>query len=490
VEAVTLTVILTVVLALFFDFTNGFHDTANAMATPIATGALKPRVAVILAACLNLVGAFLSTEVAKTISGGIILEDRLARDEFPAIILAGLVGAIAWNMLTWLLGLPSSSSYALFGGLIGATIVGVGAYAIDFGVLLSKVVLPALVAPVTAGIIAFCATRVAYAVTRRYDGRPDGRSGFRWGQIVTSSLVALAHGTNDAQKTMGVITLAFIAAGWQSAAHPEPALWVVFACALAIALGTYSGGWRIIRTLGRGLTDVKPAQGFAAETSTAATILASSAFGFALSTTQVASGSVIGSGLGRRGSRVRWGTAGRIVVGWLLTLPAAAVVGAIAALFVVWWGMWGVFMDALLAVAVVVFVFSLSRRNRVHADNALEPELGATPLRPDVSEVASSGLAVAVPAAPTPTRRQRAILLEQERLRIEAENLQIRAALAAERQERIKVELLALQEAEAREAEEAARIAAEHRADREAAQRAKIEKALRKAEKRAKRGRK
>ena len=489
-EAVTLTVILTVVLALFFDFTNGFHDTANAMATPIATGALKPRVAVILAACLNLVGAFLSTEVAKTISGGIIHEDHLTPDAFPAIIFAGLVGAITWNMLTWLLGLPSSSSHALFGGLIGATLVGAGIYAIDFGVLLSKVVLPALVAPLTAGIIAFCATKVAYVVTRRYDGRPDGRSGFRWGQIITSSLVALAHGTNDAQKTMGVITLAFIAVGWQSSAHPEPMVWVVIACALAIALGTYTGGWRIIRTLGKGLTDVKPAQGFSAETSTAATILASSAFGFALSTTQVASGSVIGSGLGRRGSRVRWNTVGRIVVGWLLTLPAAAIVGAISAFFVVWWGLWGVLANAVLATAVVLLVFRLSRRSRVHAHNALDEETAPAGPRPSFSEVATSALAVDVPETPSPTRRQRAILLEKERLRVEAENLQIRAALAAERQERIKVELLALQEAEAREAEATARVAAERRAKEADAERERIEKALRKAEKQAKRGRK
>jgi len=488
VEPVTLTVVLTVVLALFFDFTNGFHDTANAMATPIATGALKPRVAVILAACLNLVGAFLSTEVAKTISGGIIHEDQLTPEAFPAIIFAGLVGAITWNMLTWLLGLPSSSSHALFGGLIGATLVGVGVYAIDFGVLLSKVVLPALVAPLTAGIIAFCATKVAYAVTRRYDGRPDGRSGFRWGQIVTSSLVALAHGTNDAQKTMGVITLAFIAVGWQQADHPEPMLWVILACALAIALGTYTGGWRIIRTLGKGLTDVKPAQGFSAETSTAATILASSAFGFALSTTQVASGSVIGSGLGRRGSRVQWSTVGRIVIGWLLTLPAAAIVGAIAAFFVVWWGLWGVLANAVLAAAIIAGVFRLSRRSRVHAGNALDTDTAPPAHRPDVSEVATSALAVKVPAAPHPTRRQREILLEKERLRMEAENLQIRAALAAERQERIKVELLALQEAEAREAEATARLDAERRAREADAERERVAKALKKAEKHAKRG--
>lgn len=394
-ETATLIVVLVIALALFFDFTNGFHDTANAMATPIATGALKPKVAVLLAACLNLVGAFLSTEVAKTISGGIVREDEISASIFPAIIFAGLIGAITWNMLTWLLGLPSSSSHALFGGLIGATLVGASAAAINFGTVMSKVVLPAVIAPLTAGIIAFAATKIAYAVTRRYDSKPDGRDGFRWGQIFTSSLVALAHGTNDAQKTMGVITLAMITVGWQSAAHHEPQTWVVVACAFTIALGTYMGGWRIIRTLGKGLTDVKPAQGFSAESSTAATILASSALGFALSTTQVASGSVIGSGLGRRGSKVRWRTAGRIMVGWLLTLPAAGAVGALAALLVVWFGqLVGVLIGAALAVIIVLAIFIRSRRNEVTAGNAM-------------ADVAESGTAVKVKRNPPPTRRQR-----------------------------------------------------------------------------------
>ena len=391
--------VLVIVLALFFDFTNGFHDTANAMATPIATGALKPKVAVLLAAILNLVGAFLSTEVSKTISHGIIREDEISRTIFLPLIFAGLIGAITWNMLTWLLGLPSSSSHALFGGLIGATIVGAGWMAIDYAVVLGKVILPAVLAPLTAGIIAFAATRLAYAVTRRFDSKPDGRDGFRWGQIFTSSLVALAHGTNDAQKTMGVITLTLIVAGLQSGERTEPQLWVIFACAITIALGTYMGGWRIIRTLGKGLTDVKPAQGFSAETSTASTILASSALGFALSTTQVASGSVIGSGLGRRGSHVRWRTAGRIMVGWLLTLPAAGAVGALAAVVVAWLGGWGILLDAVAAVIVILVIFGLSRRNRVTAANAM-------------SEVAESGAAVDVTQAPPPTRRQRAVALQ------------------------------------------------------------------------------
>ncbi|MGP6171349.1 anion permease [Microbacterium sp. A196] len=400
-ETAVLIVVLVILLALFFDFTNGFHDTANAMATPIATGALKPKTAVLLAACLNLVGAFLSTEVSKTVSHGIINESAILESGaqlFLSVIFAGLIGAITWNMLTWLLGLPSSSSHALFGGLIGATLVGVGVGGIDFGMVLSKIVLPALIAPLTAGVIAFIATKIAYSITRRYDGKPDGRSGFRWGQIFTSSLVALAHGTNDAQKTMGVITLALITVGWQSSDHADPYLWVIIACAVTIALGTYLGGWRIIRTLGKGLTEVKPAQGFAAESSTAATILASSALGFALSTTQVASGSVIGSGLGRRGSSVRWRTAGRIAMGWLLTLPAAAAVGALAALLVVWLGGWGVMIDAVLALVIIIGLYLRSRKNAVTSDNAM-------------SDVAESGHAVEHPDVPPPTRRQSRIEL-------------------------------------------------------------------------------
>ena len=401
-ETATLIVVLVIVLALFFDFTNGFHDTANAMATPIATGALKPKVAVLLAAVLNLFGAFLSTEVSQTISHGIIREDQIDSDAFLPLIFAGLIGAITWNMFTWLLGLPSSSSHALFGGLIGATIVGAGWMAIDYSVVLSKVILPAVLAPLTAGLIAFTATRLAYAITRRYDTKPDGRDGFRWGQIFTSSLVALAHGTNDAQKTMGVITLTLIIAGWQSSAQTEPQLWVILACGITIALGTYMGGWRIIRTLGKGLTDVKPAQGFSAESSTASTILASSALGFALSTTQVASGSVIGSGLGRRGSTVRWRTAGRIMLGWLFTLPAAGAVGGVMALMVAWLGGVGILIDAVFAVVVILTIFGLSRRNAVTAANAM-------------SEVAESGNAIKVKRNPPPTRRQRAAMRSEAR---------------------------------------------------------------------------
>ncbi len=259
-------VALVISLALFFDFTNGFHDTANAMATPIATGAIKPKTAVALAAVLNLVGAFLSTEVAKTVSGGIIKEGSDGVQITPDIIFAGLMGAILWNMITWLKGLPSSSSHALFGGLIGAAIAGIGIHSINFESLLQKIILPAVFAPVIAGGVAYLCTRLAYALTSRHDPETGDkltqkRGGFRTGHVFTSSLVALAHGTNDAQKTMGIITLVLISAGTQPAGS-GPEWWVITACAFAIAIGTYSGGWRIIRTMGSGLTEVKPAQGF------------------------------------------------------------------------------------------------------------------------------------------------------------------------------------------------------------------------------------
>jgi PiT family inorganic phosphate transporter len=362
-------VALVIALALFFDFTNGFHDTANAMATPIATGALKPKVAVAIAAILNLVGAFLSTEVAKTISGGLIKEGEDGVQITPVLILAGLIGAIVWNLITWLLGLPSSSSHALFGGLIGATIVGAGLAAIDGSVLVSKILIPAVLAPITAGFVSFLATKLAFAITRKRE-----RDGFKKGQIFTSSLVSLAHGTNDAQKTMGVITLTLIAAGYQEVGT-GPELWVIASCAIAIAAGTYSGGWRIIRTMGRGITDVEPAQGFAAEAATTATILASSHLGFALSTTQVASGSVVGTGIGRKGASVRWRTAGRIALGWLITIPAAGAVGALAA-FIASFGVWGVLLDVALAVVAITGIFLWSRRSHVDHRNLHQPEPG------------------------------------------------------------------------------------------------------------------
>ena len=244
-------VIAVVLTALVFDFTNGFHDTANAMATSIATGALRPRVAVVLAGVLNLVGAFLSVQVALTISSGLVDEARIT----PAVIFGGLVGAILWNLVTWLLGLPSSSSHALFGGLIGATWVFAGTGAINFSTVAGKVLLPLALSPVVAGVVALSATWIAYRIAARGDRHTITR-GFQRAQIVSASMIALAHGTNDAQKTMGVITLTLITVGLLPA-HSAPPLWVVVAAGLAIAAGTAMGGWRIIRTLGYRISDIE-----------------------------------------------------------------------------------------------------------------------------------------------------------------------------------------------------------------------------------------
>jgi len=363
---VLITVILVIVVALVFDFTNGFHDTANAMATSVATGALKPRVAVGISAVLNLVGAFLSTEVAKTISDGIINEGENGVEITPTLIFAGLIGAVLWNLATWYLGLPSSSTHALFGGLIGAAIIGAGFGAVNFSVVLSKILLPAIISPVVAGVIALAATYFAYVITKQARAR-GSEAGFRHGQTVSASLVSLAHGTNDAQKTMGVITLTLVAAGYQDAGGAPP-FWVILACGLAIALGTYLGGWRIIRTVGKRITDIKSPQGFAAETSSAATILVSSHLGFALSTTQVTSGAIVGAGLGKKLASVHWGIVGRIVIAWGVTLPAAALVGGLAA-WAATTSLVGLILVAVLGAAAGVGLYLLARRHPVTHEN-------------------------------------------------------------------------------------------------------------------------
>lgn len=319
--------VIVVLTALAFDFTNGFHDTANAMASSIATGALKPKTAVALSASLNLVGAFLSIEVAKTVGTGLVdLETAGGGSSLMLIVFTGLVGAILWNVLTWLLGLPSSSSHALFGGLIGATLASLGTSGVLWNGVLMKIIVPALLAPLIAGIIAYISTRVVYRVTVAV---PENRKkkNFRFGQISAASLMSLAHGTNDAQKTMGVIFLALVAAQEIDPSADIP-FWVRLVCAVAIALGTYLGGWRIIKTLGKGIVDIEGPQGFSADGSSAAIILTSSHFGMALSTTHVATGSIIGSGIGRRVA-VKWSTARRMVVAWTITLPAAGSVGAL-----------------------------------------------------------------------------------------------------------------------------------------------------------------
>ena len=355
-------VIVVIVVALIFDFTNGFHDSANAMAGPIATGALRPRTAVILAALLNVIGACLSTEVAKTISGG-FFDDALIT---VPIILAGLLGAIIWNLMTWLLGLPSSSSHALFGGLIGAVIVGAGISSVHGWVIVSKVLLPAIVAPLVAGIGAALATRLAYRITRKTPSA-QSNSGFKYGQAFTASMVALAHGTSDGQKTMGVITLVLIAANLQPSGTGPP-LWVIITAGLAIGLGTYSGGWRIMRTMGKGIVEIETPQGAASGAATSATILASAHLGFGLSTTHVSTGSILGSGVGREGAEVRWSVARRMMVAWLLTLPGAALVGGLAALLADQ-GVPGVVALMLLLAGACLVIYVFSRRHRItHAN--------------------------------------------------------------------------------------------------------------------------
>ncbi|MBT2231449.1 inorganic phosphate transporter [Nonomuraea sp. NEAU-A123] len=361
-EHVTFLVVVVIITALAFDFTNGFHDTANAMATSIATGALRPKVAVAISGVLNIVGAFLSVEVAKTISGGIV-DDKLVT---PPMVFAGLIGAILWNLLTWLFGLPSSSSHALFGGLIGAVWVGAGMRGVHFDTVLQKILIPALASPLIAGFVAMTATYLAYTITAKARHDSVTRT-FRFGQIVSASLVSLAHGTNDAQKTMGVITLTLISTG-TLASGSGPPIWVIAAAGVTIGLGTYLGGWRIIRTMGKGITEIESPQGFAAEASATTVILASSHLGFALSTTQVVSGAILGTGLGRRLAQVRWGLAGRMALAWLLTLPAAAAVGGVAAA-VATTGTLGVTIAALVALAASAGLYAASRRDPVHAGN-------------------------------------------------------------------------------------------------------------------------
>jgi PiT family inorganic phosphate transporter len=373
VSAIVVVVVLT---ALVFDFTNGFHDTANAMATSIATGALRPKVAVTVAGCLNLLGAFLSVEVAKTISGGLVDETLVN----PVVIFAGLVGAILWNLTTWFLGLPSSSSHALFGGLIGATWVAGGLDAIHLDAVLNKVVVPAVLSPVVAALIAVAVTYLAFRVTARADPAVTSR-GFKLGQTVSASMVALAHGTNDAQKTMGVITLTLITAG-MLAPGSAPPFWVVLSAGLAIAAGTYMGGWRIIRTLGGRVSAIDTVQGFTAESTSTAVILASTHLGLPLSTTQVCTGSIFGAGAGRRLASVHWGVAGRIVLAWSFTLPAAAVVGA-GASWVAATGTVGVIIVAVGGLATGSGIYLASRRSPITAANVNDVP------RPPVLDVAA-----------------------------------------------------------------------------------------------------
>ena len=358
--------VIVVITALAFDFTNGFHDTANAIATSVSTRAMSPRFAVALSAILNFAGAFISLKVAATVGSGIV--DAGAVD--TTVVFAGLVGAIAWNLATWWLGLPSSSSHALIGGLVGAAFVANGAEVINGDGIIEKVLVPAAVAPVLAFVVAAIAIVIAYNVVGRVRPGPVNR-GYRLGQIVTGSMFSLAHGTNDAQKTMGIITLALIAHGDLPADRFDVPFWVIASSATAIALGTYSGGWRIIRTMGSRIIKMDPAQGFSAQGAGAAVVLTASHLGFPLSTTHVISGAVMGAGAAKRLSAVRWGLAGNIAVAWLLTLPAAALIGALvyAISSVFGSGALGplVVAVALLAVLAVVFARRVAQHRPVAA---------------------------------------------------------------------------------------------------------------------------
>jgi PiT family inorganic phosphate transporter len=319
-------IILVIVVgtALAFDFTNGFHDTANAIATSVSTRAMSPRFAIALSAVLNFAGAFISLKVAATVGSGIV--DAGAID--TTVVFAGLVGAIAWNIATWWAGLPSSSSHALIGGLIGSAFAADGASVINGDGIVEKVLVPAAVAPVLAFVVAATAIIHIYWLVGGLRPGPVNR-GYRLGQIVSGSMFSLAHGTNDAQKTMGIITLALIAHGNLPADQFDVPFWVILTSAAAIALGTYTGGWRIIRTVGSRIIKMDPAQGFSAQGAGAAVVLTASHLGFPLSTTHVITGGVMGAGAAKRLSAVRWGLAGNIVLAWVLTLPAAALIGAL-----------------------------------------------------------------------------------------------------------------------------------------------------------------
>jgi PiT family inorganic phosphate transporter len=317
--------VVIVAVALAFDFTNGFHDTANAVATSVSTRALTPRVAVLIAALMNFLGAFTSTKVAKTVGDGLINTDQ--GRVTGHLILAALVGAIVWNLFTWSLGLPSSSSHALVGGLVGAALAAGGSDPVKWDGIWNKVAWPGLASPLIGFLIAGVIMLVILWAFRRVRPTPLNR-GFRLLQILSGSFMAFAHGTNDAQKTMGVIALALFASGHTS--HPtDIPTWVIATAAAAIAAGTYVGGWRIMRTMGTRIFNLEPPQGFAAQvTASGVLYTVATRYGFPVSTTHVISSSVMGAGATTRVSAVRWGVAADIVMAWVLTIPAAGLVAA------------------------------------------------------------------------------------------------------------------------------------------------------------------
>jgi PiT family inorganic phosphate transporter len=354
-----MTLYAVVALALFFDFTNGFHDAANAIATTVTTRALPPRVAVLYAGGLNFVGALLSVKVATTVGKGIVVPGAVSLK----VVLAGIVGAIAWNLLTWYLGLPTSSSHSLIGGVIGSAFAASGSDVIQWHGIIEKVVVPSLFSP-TLGILLGVAIALIIGWLFHRRGHSSTNRVFRKLQVASAGLVALTHGTNDAQKTMGVIALALVAA--KPTHEFRVPLWVIISAATAMAVGTYSGGWSIITTLGRRVTALEPYQGFAAETATAVLLFTTGHFGFPVSTTHTISGSIVGVGASRRISAVRWGVVGEILVAWAFTLPAAALVGAFMELVTRLPG--GVGIVTVLAVLLSLVAFGAQARSRRPAE--------------------------------------------------------------------------------------------------------------------------
>ncbi|MFN2562284.1 MAG: anion permease [Jatrophihabitans sp.] len=332
----TVLVVVIVVVALGFDFTNGFHDSANAIATSISTKALTPRVALAMAAIFNIVGALISTKVAKTVGSGII--NQPGKDHVThglVVVLAALVGAIVWNLGTWYFGLPSSSSHALIGGLVGAALA--ASETVHWHGVVDKVVIPMVISPLIGFGLSYVFMIVVLWAFRRANAVRANR-GFRWAQIASAATMSFGHGTQDAQKTMGVIALTLVVSGHLGAKDEIP-IWVVLSAAAAIAAGTYSGGWRIMRTLGRRIFSLTPPSGFAAQTVASAVLLGTAHYGLPVSTTHVITSSVMGVGATRRVSAVRWGVAGNILFAWVLTIPAAAGVAALV------WAIFNPFLD-------------------------------------------------------------------------------------------------------------------------------------------------
>jgi inorganic phosphate transporter, PiT family len=322
-EGVTLALVLVVALAVVFDYINGFHDTANAIATSVATRALSPRYAILMAASFNFIGAFAGTAVAKTIGAGLVEEATTTQ----TVIVAALLGAIAWNLFTWYLGLPSSSSHALIGGLIGSTVAAAGVGALKVDGLVGKVLVPMISSPLIGFGVAFLLMLALYWIFRNQKRKPMARI-FRRLQILSAGYMAFSHGSNDAQKTIGIITLALFAAGVIPSI--DVPVWVIILAATALSLGTAIGGWRIMRTMGHRVVELEPVHGFAAETTAATILIVTAHLGMPVSTTHVISSAIMGVGSARGPKGVRWGVARRILLAWIITIPAAGIVAALS----------------------------------------------------------------------------------------------------------------------------------------------------------------